>query len=93
MCLRMHCGFKGSDQGQPVLCDFKARDLDQDTCETRALHRVEAGGFHNPNQQGRLGLMWSTWNMLVSLAPTEFLFPTEFDVCLNSSVLHVERDV
>eukprot|EP00435_Cladocopium_sp_Y103_P067056 s965_g29.t1 len=33
--LRMHCGFKGSDQGQPVLCEFKA------------------GGFHNPNQQGR----------------------------------------
>lgn len=21
---RMHCGFKGSDQGQPVLCEFKA---------------------------------------------------------------------
>ena len=26
----MHCGFKGSDQAQPVLCEFQAKPLTKD---------------------------------------------------------------
>ena len=65
----MHCGFKGSDQAQPVLCEFQAKPPSNERrpATFRKLLRKrrnivwwtfgEAGGFQGPNQ----GKPWPWW--------------------------------